>query len=155
LKHAFGGTKGTFTFGATTTTTKVDSFVALKQDTRRPMPPAWIDTPNACFKLGGAVADPACMNVNFDTGANFAVIYQTKLPSTGVDMNGFLTSASTFEVSGTGFDVVFTPGMTASKDEVRLETTSPGYANLGVEIFFRMDVLYDAANGRLGFTALP
>ena len=152
----FGATQGELAFGPVPSTDAGFVYLQLATDTRRSVgAPAWKDTPQICFKIDGAATDPPCGAANFDTGGNLALVYQTALPSTKVDSSGFLLPGVTFEAYKSPFDFQLTIGdpPTTSLDTVRIQTTSVGYVNLSIEPFFRFDVAYDIAQGRIGFRA--
>jgi hypothetical protein len=115
--------------------------------------PAWGDDQvSACFRVNGAATAPACTAAVFDTGSDSDVLYGPNLPAVDV-AGGALAPGVSFEATvSPALDLAFVvgPSPTASQDLVWVDTTDP-FATLSIEVFFRHDVSFDLAGGRIGF----
>jgi hypothetical protein len=132
--------------------------LALSPDGRRAG--AWNDKPQVCCAVAGAPTEPHCLPTLIDTGANEATLQVTALPETGTTPDGaggaFLARGNTFEAVAAAFDMQVTitdPSATSLQAfHLRHVMSASGLQNnLGIELFFRYEVLYDTRAGRLGF----
>lgn len=118
--------------------------------------PAWGDDEiDVCFTIAGAAPTPPCTNTVLDTGSNFDIVYAPKLPAEQMK-DGLLAPGVAFEaVRKDAFDLKYTVGTNPlpSVDGIMVDDTDP-FAILGVATFFRYDVSYDLANGRIGLAPL-
>jgi hypothetical protein len=106
-----------------------------------------------CFAVDGAPLAPPCSPTVFDSGATAAVIYADVLPPAGA--TGALAPGAAFAATADpGFDLRFTVGAApTSLDRVVFNQTKDAVSTLGVGVFFRYDVAYDAMNGRIALGA--
>jgi len=120
--------------------------------------PAWADDAiQLCFKVSGAPTDPPCSAGVLDTGSNLDVLYARNLPASLVTGDGLLASGVSFEAAigqPPAFTLSFTVGSpaTTSLDGVLVQQDE-AFSILGIELFFRFDVAYDVAGGRIGLRA--